>query len=116
MNENQTQQRIARWLGWTQDAISRVWWYAPGDWSDEPNDRRPRRLPNLNTDEGAALWEKLIEAEFTRRGWWVSSFTWENGSVDFAVYRGPDKLAEKNGATKLAALTAAVLAILESEK
>jgi len=107
------QQRIAReFFGWRQSANFSVFWRAPGDRGDVPT----RRLPNLKTEAGAALWEKLIEAEFTRRGWWTSLFTWENGSVDFAVYRVAYQMAEKNGATKLAALTAAVLAILESEK
>ena len=112
------QQRIARWMGWTPHGDD--YWLIPAelDTSPEPGlqSGEPRRLPDLTTFAGVAEWCAVVEAEFTRRGWWVSSFTWENGSVDFAVYRMAYQMAESKGADKLAALTAAVLAILESEK
>ena len=107
------QQRIAReFFGWRQSANFSVFWRAPGDRGDAPT----RRLPNLKTEVGAAVWAVLIKRELTRRGLWFSVFTWEDGSVDFAVYRAGDNLTEKKGATELAALTAAVLALMESEK
>ena len=112
MTPQNTQAQIARWMGWMPTADKPPYWYIADDPTHEGD---PRRLPDLTTFVGVAEWCAVVELEFTRRGWWVSSFTWENGSVDFAVYRVAYQMAESKGADKLAALTAAVLELMENK-
>ena len=118
MTPQTTQQRIARWMGWTPHGDD--YWLIPAelDTSPEPGlqSGEPRRLPDLTTFAGVAEWCALIRTEFKRRGCWGSIYFWEDGRCELTVYIDSDQLAATDGATELAALTAAVLAILESEK
>ena len=106
------QQRIARWLGWTPHGDD--YWLIPAelDTSPEPGlqSGEPRRLPDLGTFAGCAEWCALIKGELERRG-----LGYELGWNTNVHWSGIVSMSEVYGATELAALTAAVLALMEDE-
>ncbi len=107
---DQTQQRIAcEFLGMTPSDDGGHF-----DWSDRQD--APWRLPDLDTEEGAALWVAWIKGEFKRRGWQADIRLRSNGRWNVLLHREEgERLADVRGRdAELAALTAAVLAIMEA--
>ena len=106
------QQRIARWMGWTQDAARPEYWYT----RDDPgHEGEPRRLPDLTTFIGRAEWCALIKAELRQRDY-NTRLNLTKLTVTCALYDDGYVVAGGRELTELAALTAAVLALMESEK
>jgi len=115
------QQRIARWMGWTPHGDD--YWLIPAelDTSPEPGLQagEPRRLPDLTTFVGRAEWCAVVEVEVARRELYseIRRYPQRVGNVGVMIQnRATSHDTVFRRATKLAALTAAVLALMESEK
>ena len=105
------QQRIARWMGWTQDAARPEYWYTR---DDPEHEGEPRRLPDLETPLGCAEWVELIKAELRRRNY-STRLNLTKLIATCALYDDGYVVAGGRELTELAALTAAVLALMEVE-
>jgi len=112
------QQQIARWLNWTPHGDD--YWLIPDelDMSPEPGlqSGEPRRLPDLETPLGCAEWVALIKDKlmldyYIEMHWFLDRDEWRLG-VTMSELESAIVVYE---ATELAALTAAVLALMEDE-
>ena len=116
MTPQNTQAQIARWMGWMPTADKPPYWYI----ADDPtHEGEPRRLPDLTTFAGVAEWCALIEVEVARRELYseIRRYPQRVGNVGVMIQnRATSHDTVFRRATKLGALTAAVLEIMESEK
>ena len=112
------QQQIARWLNWTPHGDD--YWLIPDelDMSPEPGlqSGEPRHLPDLETFAGRAEWVALIKDKlmldyYIEMHWFLDRDEWRLG-VTMSELESAIVVYE---ATELAALTAAVLALMEDE-
>ena len=115
MTPQNTQAQIARWMGWTQDAARPEYWYT----RDDPgHEGEPRRLPDLTTFAGVAEWCAVIEVEVARRELYseIRRYPQRVGNVGVMIQNrvtSHDTVFRR--ATKLDALTAAVLELMENK-
>ena len=114
------QQRTARWLGWTPHGAD--YWLVPAELDTSPlpgqQSGEPRRLPDLTTFVGCAEWCVLIEVEVARRELYseIRRYPQRVGNVGVMIQnRATSHDTVFRRATKLDALTAAVLELMENK-
>lgn len=114
MTQQTTQQKIARWMGWGPTADKPPYWYT----ADDPtHEGEPRRLPDLTTFVGRAEWGALIEEGVARRELYseVRRYPQSVGYVEVMIQGAGSHDTIFQRPTKLAALEAAVLKLMEVE-